>query len=69
MRGNRGLDIILDEEEEADLEGDANSMNSKDHPNTNLNEEGSICFFRRDNGDREEDPAETLMANNDDQLD
>lgn len=47
----RGLDIILDEEEDADLEADGDIPGTKrveieDRYNTlNIDKDGSICFF------------------------
>ena len=48
----RGLDIILDEEEDADLEADGDIPGTKrveieDRYNTlNIDKDGSICFFQ-----------------------
>ena len=52
MKGtSRGLDIILDEEEDAEPEADSDMMKNKrveieDRYNTlNIDKDGSICFF------------------------
>lgn len=48
MRGaNRGLDIILDEEEEADQDGDQ-SADINEKPHVNRDQDGSICFFKKE---------------------
>lgn len=70
VRGtSRGLDIILDEEEDADQEGEQTTqtnkrMNIEDRYNTlNIDKDGSICFFQPNPDDSDNEILEKNSVN------